>query len=547
MNRKIKAALITGLLILAIVIMSGCTGQWPPAAAVTPSPAPDETPLFVSQIQVWGIDEMTVDITWSTNKPATSQVEYGVSESYGQISSLSSELVTSHSVILRELKPEPYFPSKSYSEGHKYAPGGTITGVTIGVEVRNRGGPGEVFVTVACVERKDLLASKVFYMDEDESVMVRAHFGVFTSGPFTYKIECTARAALPDDTSQGEIQLVRSDMKQVGHLDIGRVKDIAVLGDYAYVVIEEPWPFDPDTAFMADISLKAIDVSNPSNPKVAGRYDFNQADTAFAKYGVCVKDQYAYVAIGYYDECGDNGLHIFNVSDPLNPLKIGQYHIEGGACDVAVAGNYAYVTTKEAHKPYIDFGGESVGERSLLIFDISTPSNPKNVGQCEISGYYDPESITVKDRYAYIVAYAHLKVIDISMPNSPREVITQRYKSVMGTGRHSIAVSDSFAYLTTPGPSLFVFDIGIPSNPIEIGKYSPEKDYSAGFEVSVSGNYAYIAYMKGLLVIDISNSSTPVQVGHYTGMEVSGNCVAVSGNYVYLGGESGLHIIESYR
>lgn len=514
MKKKITAGLIAIVVIASVAIFTGCVEK----DEITPStPMPSEPSI-------------TEDLD---DKNATSEE--------------NKETPAPTSSPLFKKKPEPYFPSKSYGEGYNYAPGGIITGVTIEGEVRNRGGPGEVFVTVAGVERKDLRASEVFYMDEDESVMVRAHFRVFTSGPFICKFECTARAASPDDTSQGEIQLVRSNMKQVGHLAIGGATDIAVLGDYAYVVIEESWPFDytpydPANPFMADadISLKVIDVSNPYKPKEVGRYDFNPAHSAFAKYGVCVKDQYAYVAIGYHNECDDNGLHIFDVSDPSHPLKIGQYYTEGGACDVAVAENYAYVPTREATIELEPHFVDSVGERSLLIFDISTPSNPRNVGQLELS--VAAESIAVKDNDAYIVSHGRLWVIDISLPNSPREVVTQDYMTgVTGTGKNGVAVSNSFAYLTTHDSSLFVFDIGIPSNPTAIGKYSPEGDYGAGYGVSVSGNYAYIAYTEGLLVIDISNPSTPVQVGHYTG---GGRCVAVSGNYVYLGG---LHIIESYR
>lgn len=508
MKRKTITGLIAIAVIVAVVIFAGCV-----ETEEVPS-TPTSTPLA------------------PTTTPEATSTELPVTKDLGEKFFDFKE------------KPDPYFSSKSYGEGHTYAPGGVSTGASSTMEVRNRGGPGEVFVKV---QRGDLNTSKVFYMDKDESVMVHAHFRGIT-GPGPRIIKWTARAALPDDTSQGEMGIERSNIKRIGRLDIGKVKDVAVLGDYAYVVIEEPWPYDSDTAFMADISLKVIDVSNPSNPKEVGRYDFSHANTAFSKYGVCVIDQYAYVAIGLHEVHDDNGLHIIDVSDPSVPRRVGQYRIEGGTFgsgtyDVAVAENYAYVITDE--EPQISSRGES-----LLVFDISAPSNPRNVGQCEISScWHSPESITVKDSYAYIVSYGRLHVIDISITNSPREVVTQRYKGgVTCTGKHSIAVSDSYAYITTLEPSLFVFDIGSPSNPIEIGKYSPEKDYiSAGYEVSVSGTYAYIAYRKGLLVIDISNPSTPVQVGQYTGMEVSGNCVAVSGNYVYLGGESGLHIFESYR
>lgn len=44
-------------------------------------------------------------ITWNTDEPANSLVEYGAESSYGKNSSLSSELVTQHLVVLTELVP----------------------------------------------------------------------------------------------------------------------------------------------------------------------------------------------------------------------------------------------------------------------------------------------------------------------------------------------------------------------------------------------------------------------------------------------------------
>src|SRR6185437_1088821 len=44
-------------------------------------------------------------ITWSTDKAADQQVDYGTTTSYGQSSTLNSSLTTSHSVTLSGLNP----------------------------------------------------------------------------------------------------------------------------------------------------------------------------------------------------------------------------------------------------------------------------------------------------------------------------------------------------------------------------------------------------------------------------------------------------------
>lgn len=48
-------------------------------------------------------------ITWTTDEPATSQVEYGLNTDYGSLTDLDSNLVTSHSVTITGLVPETLY------------------------------------------------------------------------------------------------------------------------------------------------------------------------------------------------------------------------------------------------------------------------------------------------------------------------------------------------------------------------------------------------------------------------------------------------------
>ncbi|MCK9566182.1 MAG: hypothetical protein M0Q43_09055, partial [Methanothrix sp.] len=75
---------------------------------------------------------------------------------------------------------------------------------------------------------------------------------------------------------------------------------VAVSGGYAYVA-------------NTGLGLQIIDVSNPSNPTLAG-----SCDTPGSAIGVAVSGSYAYVA-DY-----DKGLQIIDVSDPSNPTPAGR-------------------------------------------------------------------------------------------------------------------------------------------------------------------------------------------------------------------------------
>ncbi len=80
--------------------------------------AVDITPPVISGVEISGITETSATITWTTDEPATSHVEYGKTTDYGLTTTLDKELATSHSITLTELKPETtyHFRIKSVDE-----------------------------------------------------------------------------------------------------------------------------------------------------------------------------------------------------------------------------------------------------------------------------------------------------------------------------------------------------------------------------------------------------------------------------------------------
>lgn len=70
---------------------------------VPPGQPPNQQTVIVSQERVTFITSRAATITWTTNIPATSQVEYGTTNSLGFQSSLNTNRTTSHSVNLTGL------------------------------------------------------------------------------------------------------------------------------------------------------------------------------------------------------------------------------------------------------------------------------------------------------------------------------------------------------------------------------------------------------------------------------------------------------------
>ena len=66
----------------------------------------DTTGPVISNVSVTEITDSSATVTWTTNEPATSRVEYGTTASYGSKSAFDGTLVTSHSVAVSKLASE---------------------------------------------------------------------------------------------------------------------------------------------------------------------------------------------------------------------------------------------------------------------------------------------------------------------------------------------------------------------------------------------------------------------------------------------------------
>jgi peroxiredoxin len=70
------------------------------------------TTLTISGIKTSNITDVSVTISWVTDKPATSQMEYGTTDAYGSTTTLDQNLTTSHSITLTGLKPSTTYHFK---------------------------------------------------------------------------------------------------------------------------------------------------------------------------------------------------------------------------------------------------------------------------------------------------------------------------------------------------------------------------------------------------------------------------------------------------
>jgi len=115
---KFAALCIVGLVIYSIVVWAvhGHPSPNNPSAnaednsspgefAVSPvvEAAPAQAPKL-GYVASWGITANSATVSWSTDKPSTTQLAYGTSPSFGQMSSKQTKLDVTHGVKLSDLK-----------------------------------------------------------------------------------------------------------------------------------------------------------------------------------------------------------------------------------------------------------------------------------------------------------------------------------------------------------------------------------------------------------------------------------------------------------
>ena len=109
-SKKALAGLATAFLVLVLVVIgfasqqrdgSPALGQWGYGYGGGGGGAADTTPPVISDESASDVADTSATITWITDEPSTSQVEYWP----GSFSALDRTLVTSHSVTLTDLTP----------------------------------------------------------------------------------------------------------------------------------------------------------------------------------------------------------------------------------------------------------------------------------------------------------------------------------------------------------------------------------------------------------------------------------------------------------
>lgn len=109
------------------------------AFTFTTAAAADTTPPVISAVTATDLTAMSAVIRWTTNEAADSQINYGLTTSYGQTTPLDSARVTTHAVSLSGLTPSTTYHARARSRD---AAGNLAVGSDVAFTTSPAGTPG---------------------------------------------------------------------------------------------------------------------------------------------------------------------------------------------------------------------------------------------------------------------------------------------------------------------------------------------------------------------------------------------------------------------
>jgi hypothetical protein len=251
---------------------------------------------------------------------------------------------------------------------------------------------------------------------------------------------------------------------------------------------------------------------------VSDNINFNPVDVTppglhFYPIDICVDGNYAYTA-------GEShGIHIFDISNPTDPVWVQKINTDGYPNRIFIIGNYACVTD----------------EKGLNIIDISIPEYPDLIGYIETPD--DCFDVYVEGTYAYVADEDDgLQIIDVSDPTTPAII-----NSVDTDGQAlSVCISGDYAYIADYDYGVSVIDISDHMTASVVHQITTGAD---AFDVIVRGNYLYVGTDNDFEVWDINTPTAATIVNTISLFDPY--CIHLDGDYAYVpDGSFGMAVID---
>ena len=272
-------------------------------------------------------------------------------------------------------------------------------------------------------------------------------------------------------------------------------RDMKTHSHYAYVVTEGSG---------AGSGMQIIDLSQlPVTATLVNTY----TATFVTAHNIYIDNGYAYVV----GASNGSGVHILDLSNPVNPVEVGYYGGNGYVHDIYVYNDTAYVSSEG------EFG----------VVDVTNKSNPVNVSSSvTLPGIYAHSGWLTEDK-RYFIACEEFNVRDLMVwdlqDRSTWDLVVPTWQTSSNSPIHNVFVLGNYAHISYYEDGYVVLDISDPTNPVQVAQYDTDPTPSTGNYKGAWGCYPYLPsghvlisdMQTGLYVLQFQGS-VPVELTSFT-------------------------------
>ncbi|HCK65994.1 MAG TPA: hypothetical protein DHW49_06990 [Anaerolineae bacterium] len=317
---------------------------------------------------------------------------------------------------------------------------------------------------------------------------------IFLFGPPEKKLQITEN--IHSNSSFGLMIVYQSDE------DVDYADEIIIEGTRAYILDQSLASIDVET------SIDILDISSPDEPIIENTYYYPKD---FAILNMKAHGNYLYLDAEVFT--------ILDVTDPQKPVAIWEFNIDGSIKSIVPFGNYLFLVgvrdlyiidianpkSIKLAKTIKNFNNHNIMEHAtvkgnllfvagegLYIFDISTPTNPVQIGFYGLPlgvDYFDNMVISNETAWVHGVYWdvfgdeqSHILLLDISNPYKPAFITTYDHYPFT-VSNEIICFYDSSR--NPYGESFHLMDFSDPKRPIELGY--------------ISGTYSSLGYPSAII------------------------------------------------
>jgi len=234
-------------------------------------------------------------------------------------------------------------------------------------------------------------------------------------------------------------------------------REITVFDSYAYVITEGNGQGQ---------GMQIINLSNlPDTAELVTTYSAAFGRAHMIQRDIYSTDPYLYVT----GTCGNCGIHILDISDPVAPIEIGNYQPGYYIHDAHVRGNYLYAA--------------AFYEGTIDIVDISDKLQPVLITRIEVPGGNTHSAWTTEDEQFLIISNEKdglpARIWNIADLSNVYEVAT--YIGNAASLTHNPYVRGDFVFFSHNTEGLRVVDVRDPALPVEVAYFDTYPGLSGGF------------------------------------------------------------------